>query len=177
LQYRNGALRSGMQNLVPLAQFHFFHDYVPNWKRSFQPGGILQYQVFVPREQAPSVFHQLLRRSAEGGHIPYLAVMKLHREDRFTVLSYNVDGYSLSLDYHETAANRRHLRAMLSAFTEDIVIPGNGRFYLAKDSILTAEQARRSFTAGAVDAFVRVKQRVDPEDVIVSDLARRLFNL
>jgi len=175
LRYVAGSRRAGHETLVPHAQFHFFHDFVPEWKRSFWPGGIVQYQVFVPQARALPVFRQMIARMQEVGVAPYLAVFKRHRTDPF-LLSYGVDGYSLSLDFHVTTNNTRGLRETLSCLTDTVVLPAGGRFYPAKDDMLTAVQARQSFGAGAVDRFLELKAQLDPENLLQSDQFGRLFS-
>lgn len=174
-RFRSGELFSGRVREVPLAQFHFFHDYVPNWKRAFRPGGIVQYQVFLPGAQSRAVFGALLTGSQKARWFPYLAVMKRHRADD-TLLGYNVDGYSLSLDYHATIESLPALRRLLGRFTDEVVLPAGGRFYLAKDSILTAGQARRAFGDESVETFMALKRKLDPGLTLQSNLFRRLFS-
>ncbi len=173
-RYNAGRLRSGRITHLPHAQFHFFHDFVPNWKLSFRPIGIVQYQVFVPQARSRDVFASLLEGSQRASIYPYLTVFKRHRRDT-TLLSYGVDGYSLSLDYRATPENERALRDMLTRFTEDTVLPAGGRFYPAKDSILDSEAARQSFGGDAVDRFLTLKRTLDPETLFQSDLYHRLF--
>ena len=173
-RYTLGSLRPGRTVLVPHSQFHFILDYVPNWKWAFRPGGIIQYQSFVPKETAREVYRALLEGSQKAGFVPDLAVFKRHKPDPF-LLSYSVDGYSLALDYHQTEANATKLQAMLQRFTRDIVLPGGGRFYPAKDNALDRESFSRSLSPGAVQQYVDLKQRLDPEELLQSDLYRRVF--
>lgn len=173
-RYSTGRLRSGRVSYLPHAQFHFFHDFVPNWKRSFRPIGITQYQVFVPEAAARAVFATLLEGSQRARIYPYLTVFKRHRRDS-TLLSYGVDGYSLSLDYRATVENEPALRDMLIHFTEETVLPAGGRFYPAKDSILTSNTARESFGRESVERFLALKRATDPEGILQSDLFRRMF--
>lgn len=173
-RYTMGARRSGRVSLVPHAQFHFILDYVPNWKLAFRPGGIVQYQVFVPERTAPDAFAALLEGSQRAGFVPSLAVFKRHRPDPF-LLSYSVEGYSLALDYHVTPANNDRIFGMLSTFTHDIVLPAGGRFYPAKDNALDRASLRQSLTPGAMDGYIAMKRRVDPEEILQSDLYRRVF--
>ncbi len=173
-RYTLGTRRSSRVMRVPHAQFHFMLDYVPNWKWAFRPGGILQYQVFVPEAPARAAFAALLRSSQHAGLLPHLAVMKRQRADPF-LLRYSVDGYSLALDYHATEANEHHLRTMLSRFTTEIVLPAGGRFYPAKDNALDGHGLRCSLTAEAMNEFRAIKRRLDPTGILQSDLYRRVF--
>ena len=173
-RYTLGALRPGRTALVPHSQFHFILDYVPNWKWAFRPGGIIQYQSFVPKATAREVYRALLEGSQQAGLVPDLAVFKRHKPDPF-LLSYSVDGYSLALDYHQTPSNEQKLGEMLRRFTREIVLPGGGRFYPAKDNALDRESFSRSLSAGAVEAYLSLKHRLDPQGVLQSDLYRRVF--
>ncbi|MGI8825792.1 MAG: FAD-binding oxidoreductase [Chloroflexota bacterium] len=172
LRYAAGSKRAGRMTRVPHVQFHFFHDFVPGWKRAWQPGGILQYQVFVPRENAPAVFRAILEEPPAHGFTPYLAVFKLHRADA-SLLRYSVDGYSLSLDFHATERHYAGLQRTLTGLTTDVVLPAGGRFYLAKDSLLDRPTARRMLGDDAVDRFLELKRQLDPDEVLQSNLYRR----
>ncbi|GAC1407718.1 MAG: FAD-binding oxidoreductase [Chloroflexota bacterium] len=173
-RYSMGALRPGRTAFVPHSQFHFILDYVPNWKWAFRPSGIIQYQSFVPTATAREVYRSLLEGSQAAGLVPDLAVFKRHRPDQF-LLSYSVDGYSLALDYHQTPANKDRLEDMLRRFTREIVLPGGGRFYPAKDNALDRESFTASLSAGAIDDYLAMKGRLDPEGIFQSDLYRRVF--
>ena len=171
-QFTKGAT-SGKPHLVPHAQFHFFHDYVPNWKRAWLPGGLRQFQVFVPSEQARAVFVELLTRSQQAHVHPYLCVFKQHRADAF-LLSYQCDGFSLSLDYRVTAQNAASLDALFTAMRA-VVLAAGGRFYLAKDDAIDAAAYAQSVGADAIAHFLALKQRYDPDGLLQSNLFRRVF--
>ena len=56
----------------------------------------------------------------------------------------------------------------------DHVLAHGGRFYYAKDSVLTAEQFRANHAPGAIEQFLALKARVDPKNVLQTDQWRRL---
>ncbi|MFO1009305.1 MAG: FAD-binding oxidoreductase [Planctomycetota bacterium] len=158
------------------AAFAFLLDYVPNWKWAYgrRTGhGLIQYQAFVPKETAYEVYRDVLASSQRAGFVPYLAVLKRHRPDPFW-LTHAVDGWSLALDFKVTPATKSALWAHAHALTER-VLAGGGRFYFAKDVVLRPEDARRAFPAEKLAAFVALKRRLDPDGVLESDLARRVF--
>jgi hypothetical protein len=103
----------------------------------------------------------------------YLGVTKRHRPDKFLV-SHAVDGYSLALDFKVTDANRTSLRQMLMDF-DKIVIQGGGRFYFAKNSETTAEHTRAFLGDETIAKFKKMKKRCDPDELLESDLYRRVF--
>ncbi|HHQ47569.1 MAG TPA: FAD-binding oxidoreductase, partial [Acidobacteria bacterium] len=156
-----------------LAEFSFLLDYVPGWERIYLPGGLIQFQSFVPVDHAERVFAAQLAMGREAGLPSYLAVLKRHRPDPF-LLTHGLDGFSLALDFPVTAANREQLWALVRRMAEPVVEAG-GRFYPAKDAALPGELFRATFRDGELDRFAALKRRCDPEGMLRSALAERLL--
>jgi decaprenylphospho-beta-D-ribofuranose 2-oxidase len=154
-----------------LAAFNFLLDYVPGWEKSYLPGGLIQCQYFVPFDKAPAVFKRLVEMQQEAKLESYLAVMKRHRPDKF-LFTHAVDGFSLALDFKVTASNRAALWE-LARRMNDYALENGGRFYFAKDSTLTAEQAAL-FLGRSLKKFKEYKKLYDPEGILTSGLAERL---
>jgi len=155
------------------AAFNFLLDYVPGWKLAYRPIGLIQYQAFIPAEEAAGAMERVLELSREAGLPPYLAVFKRHRVDDF-LMSYAVDGYSLALDYRVTPRNRERVWALAHRL-DDVVLAAGGRFYFAKDSTLERSSVERFIARERLDAFMALKQRCDPENLLQTELYRRLF--
>lgn len=156
-----------------LVAFNFLLDYVPNWERSYGPGGLIQYQSFLPKAHAGDAYQEMLRLCLQHRLPSYLGVLKRHRPDRF-LLSHAVDGFSLALDFRVTTGNRQELAQLLLGLDE-IVLQAGGRFYFAKDSALNAEKTQRFLGKEALDSFRDLKSNVDPENLFQTDLYRRCF--
>jgi FAD/FMN-containing dehydrogenase len=137
------------------------------------PGGFETFQAFLPTADAQETILELLRYSQRQGCYPIWCIIKAHRPDPF-LLSYQVDGFSLELYYPRDSRTGPILEKMLCGMIE-IALSAGGRFYLAKDHLLTAAQYRRSLGDSTVEEFLRIKRRLDPEQVWQSDLYRRLF--
>ena len=151
--------------------FHFLLDYVPNWKFIYKPHGMIQHQIFVPKAQARLVFRQVLELEHRHGMPAFLAVMKRHRADRF-LLTHGLDGYSLAQDFPVTAGNRQQLWA-LCAEIDALVAAAGGRFYFAKDATLKPETVVQSWPAENLREFARLRQQLDPQGVLSTDLYER----
>jgi len=156
-----------------LAAFSFLLDYVPNWKKTYLPGGLIQHQSFVPVASAEDVFRQQLETCRRRGMPSYLGVLKRHRPDPF-LLTPAVDGFSLALDFPVIEGQRAELWAMVRELAEPVVAAG-GRFYAAKDAALPGDLFRATFRDGELDRFRALKQRVDPDRLLRSALADRLL--
>lgn len=157
----------------PHAAFHFLLDYIPNWIRSYGPEGLIQFQSFIPKENAASAFREMITLTQQRGLPSYLVVLKRHRPDDF-LLSHAVDGFSLAMDFKITRRNRVRLQQMCDELT-GIVLSAGGRFYFAKDSTLHPQAVRQYLGEEAVTRFLQLKERLDPEGLLQTDLYRRLF--
>lgn len=158
--------------MLPLVAYHFPLDFVPEWQRAYRPGALVQFQVGIPREAAAAAFPAFLRAAQRAKLEPYLVVVKVHRPDP-SLLSYLCDGYSIALDFHQTRRNQPRLRELLRELT-DLSHAHGAKFYMAKDSFLLPEDARKSFGSEAINKFRRAKSRFDPDNLITSSLFRRL---
>ena len=155
------------------AAFAFLLDYVPNWKFVYRPHGFIQFQSFVPQETAQDCFNSQLQACHTAKVIPYLGVFKRHRKDEF-LLTHSVNGYSLALDIPITARNRERLDRLTKELTR-IVLAANGRFYMAKDSVLDQASARAYLGDDTIARFAALKRRCDPDNILQTDMANRLF--
>ncbi len=165
--------RGGKRFRQSHAAFAFLLDYVPNWKRSYGPGGLIQYQSFIPEATAAEAFKRQLALAQQAGHPPYLAVFKRHRKDQF-LMTHSVDGYSLALDFKVTRKNREEIWELAHRL-DQIVLEAGGRFYFAKDSTLEGPSVERYLGREAVEKFTRMKRECDPDGILETNLFRRLF--
>ena len=154
------------------AAFAFLLDYVPEWRRAYDPGGFIQYQLFVPDPQARQAFGQALRTCQEHGIVSYLAVFKRHRPDAY-LISHGLDGWSLALDFAVPARDPGRLWRLCRALT-DIVLASGGRFYPAKDAVVDHAAFAQSL-GDRLTRFIQIKHTVDPGHLFQSDQSRRLI--
>ena len=155
------------------AEFHFLLDYVPDWERAAGRGGLIQYQSFLPKESAEAAWRRMIELSHQRGLPSYLGVTKRHRPDKF-LLTHAVDGFSLAMDFKVTDRRRAKLGQMLQEF-DDIVLESGGRFYFAKNSETSAQSTRRFLGDETLSKFRQLKKRCDPNNLLESDLYRRVF--
>jgi FAD/FMN-containing dehydrogenase len=154
--------------------FHFLLDYVPRWHWMTKPGGLIQFQPFVPQAQGERVLRTVVEQCQQAGMVPYLGVLKRHRPDAF-LMTHALDGYSLAMDFavSTTLRGRQRLWQLLQRLA-DVVLDAGGRFYYAKDAVLLASSFARVHGDAAVAGFRALKQRLDPAGLLQTDLSRRL---
>jgi len=173
--YWRGTRRSGSATGQPrgLYAYAFWPGAAAAGYHALFPEGVQTFQAFVPRQPAREIFEQVLGYSQQHGCWPIWCIIKQHRRDPF-LLSYQVDGFSLELVYPRRAQGARVLEPALQHMM-DTVIEAGGRFYLAKDQLLTQAQYRQSVGAQAVDRFLELKRQYDPDTLLQSDLFQRVF--
>ncbi|TAJ15616.1 MAG: FAD-binding oxidoreductase [Planctomycetota bacterium] len=173
-KYWSGRLESmGEPHRQSHAAFAFLLDYVPGWKLAYGPGGLIQYQSFLPNATAHDAYVELMRWNQRRGFVPYLGVFKRHRPDPFW-LTHAVDGWSFAMDFKVVPARRAELWKHCAELTE-IVLGAGGKFYFAKDLVIAPRDVQRMFPAERLDAFVALKRRLDPDGLLQTDLWRRVF--
>ena len=149
------------------ASYFFPLDGVGAWNRAYGSAGFLQYQLVVPDSEAGVLARSLeLLRARE---LPvYLAVCKRMGEPSGGPLSFPIAGWTLAIDL---PAGLPGVRGTLDELDEMIAAAG-GRVYLTKDSRMRPQALRSMYPR--LEDFLACRARVDPREVLRSDLARRL---
>jgi decaprenylphospho-beta-D-ribofuranose 2-oxidase len=174
LKHKHAAEREhGRIRHQPIVAFQFLLDYVPNWELAYGPRGMRQMQIFVPKASAFDVFREVLRIQQEHKMEAFLVVMKQHKKDLYW-LTHSVDGFSLAMDFKIPPANeRRRFEAMMQRLI-DLTLSVQGRFYFAKDDLLSKEQARSFLGSSELNKFRSLRSELDPQQLITNNLAERI---
>ncbi|MDV6234897.1 FAD-binding oxidoreductase [Leptospira ellisii] len=174
-KYISGFLTDNKPYLQGHAEYAFLLDYVPNWKYMYKPGAMIQYQSFLPKENAVEGFSEILRICQKRGIVTWLAVFKKHKPDPF-LLTHALDGYSMAMDFPMTSGNKKRLWE-LAGELDEIVLKYGGKFYFAKDSTLRPEIVQRAFSKKNLETFHALKKKYDPKGILETDLYRRIMGI
>ncbi len=165
--YRNAAPRRRRGQAQPLAGFFHPLDAVRGWNRLYGPRGLVQYQFVVPLG-AEDALAGIMEGLSRAGAPSFLTVLKRLGEGTGGHLSFPRPGWTLAVDL---PADLPGLGRMLRRFDERLLAAG-GRLYLAKDGRADAETVHAMYPG--LPAWRGIRERADPDGVLVSDLARRL---
>lgn len=153
--------------LQPITKFFHPLDMLDHWPRLYGPKGFLQWQCLVPfgRED---VLRSVIESISDHHSASFLAVLKRFGPANLGPLSFPAPGWTLALDM---PAGDPTLRDLLGRLDREVAEAG-GRIYLAKDSCLDPSWVPVMYPR--LDEWRAVRDRLDPENHLVSDLARRL---
>ncbi len=161
------APRARRAELQSIAKFFYPLDMVEGWNRIYGPRGFLQWQCLVPFG-AEDVLREIVE-ALSGHRAPsFLAVLKYFGEADPGPLSFPGPGWTLALDVPTSDPD---LAPLLDRLDERVLETG-GRLYLAKDSRMRPEMLPAMYPR--LDEWRAVRDRLDPDRRLASDLARRL---
>ena len=163
--------RLARQKVQSFGSFYFFHNNIRDFYSVYRPPGFLTIQALLPKVSAADTLPELLRLAQRVAAAPVLCGMKRHRPDDF-VLSFQGDGYSISLELPLQGRDRAQLEAAMHRVFAYITGVG-GRINLSKDETVPREMFQTMYPRHA--AFWTLKKAQDPDGVFMCDLARRLL--
>ena len=147
----------------------FFHplDLVEGWNKIYGRPGFLQWQCALPLTATEDLRAIVAELSARGTP-SFLSVLKRFGPGNAGHLSFPIEGWTLTVDVATTSPG---LAEDLDRLDRRVAEAG-GRLYLAKDSRMSPELVPAMYPR--LDRWRAVRDRADPDRVLVSDLSRRL---
>jgi decaprenylphospho-beta-D-ribofuranose 2-oxidase len=165
------AMILGLQRSAkPIGHYEsFFYplDMIGQWNRAYGRRGFTQYQFVIPFSDGARRMREILGAILSSGELPFLNILKRLGKESGGILSFPKEGYTFAIDFpirQGTAALLQRIDAM--------VLEAGGRIYLGKDSFVDKSMFRAMYPA--LDRWLAIKAKYDPEGVFSSDLARRV---
>ena len=159
--------RRRRNELQSISRFFYPLDLVDGWNRMYGPRGFLQWQCQLPFGEE-DVLRRIVEALADHRAPSFLAVLKYFGAADPAPLTFAGPGWTLAIDVPTTDPTLGPLLDRL----DDRVAEAGGRLYLAKDSRLRPELVPVMYPR--LDEWRAVRDRLDPDRRLNSDLARRL---
>ncbi|OWU85755.1 FAD-linked oxidase [Oceanicola sp. 22II-s10i] len=165
LYHWNGSRQAG-SSYVDWDSYFYPLDALLDWNRIYGRPGFAQFQVVIPLDSAKAGLTRLLDTIAASGQGSFLAVLKRLGAEGGP-FSFPMEGYTLALDF---PVNDRTLALMREL--DAITVDHGGRFYLTKDSRLSAETLRAA--DGRVPDFIAMRAEQGLAGAFASGQSERL---
>lgn len=115
--------------IVPLLRYFFPLDTIDQWNRIYGRRGFVQHQCVIPKAVGRDVLYSIIEIVSSRGDPSFLAVLKLLGPDDAGMLSFPLEGYTLTLDFPVNTSTLNLLDEI-----DKLLIANGGRVYLAKDA-------------------------------------------
>jgi decaprenylphospho-beta-D-ribofuranose 2-oxidase len=161
------APRQRRDELQSIDKFFYPLDMVREWNRLYGPRGFLQWQCLVPFGEE-AVLREIVEALSDHQIPSPVSVLKYFGEADPGPLSFPAPGWTLTLDVPTGIGGLMPLLDRLDRRVADV----GGRLYLAKESRMRPELVPAMYPR--LDEWRAVRDRMDPDRRMVSDLARRL---
>ena len=153
--------------LIEIQKFMHPLDSIDNWNYAYGKNGFIQYQFVIPPAHSKALQDVLDILRNYKVH-SFLCVLKKFGPGSQGFLSFPMEGWTMTIDISK---NHSKLFEVVSALDEK-VIESRGRVYLAKDSFLTPWKLTSMYEH--LDSWLRIKRKIDPENLWRSDQGRRV---
>jgi decaprenylphospho-beta-D-ribofuranose 2-oxidase len=154
-------------HLMTIDKFWYPLDMVTGWNRMYGSRGFTQWQCLVPFG-AEGTVREIVEAIAGHPAPSFLSVLKYFGAANPGHLSFPFPGWTLSID---VPTDVKDLGPMLDRLDERVLEVG-GRLYLAKDGRMSADHLPAMYPR--LDEWRTVRDRLDPDRRLNSDIARRL---
>jgi len=136
--YYKAGLKKQDVEIVDWDSFFYPLDAILGWNRIYGRRGFVQFQCVLPLETSEAGLSELLLATSSAKQGSFLAVLKRLGAET-SPFSFPMEGYTLALDFPVSAKMHTLLDKL-----DQITLAHGGRFYLAKDSRMSADTLARS---------------------------------
>ena len=126
------------KELVHFDSFFYPLDSITGWNKIYGKKGFIQFQCVIPLDKSREGLKNILNCLVKSNLSSFLSVLKRFGKDE-SRFSFPMEGYTLALDF---PLNNKTLKLIKEL--DNITIKSGGRFYLAKDSRMSADIFRKS---------------------------------
>lgn len=152
--------------IVSYENFFFPLDRISNWNRFYGRAGFIQIQCVVSIEQSESLIKSIIERMGHRKLASFLSVIK-RLGPQNSSLSFPCEGITITFDLPLSQNVLTYADEL-----KEIIIRHGGRFYLAKDSILSPEEL--AVSDPRISAFREFRESIGARSAFSSVQSQRL---
>lgn len=165
--YYHHVTRQFSKRDVHYEPFFYPLDGIQQWNRMYGKSGFTQYQFVIPKEAGLTGMKSILKRIAQSKRGSFLAVLKVFGRENENYLSFPMEGYTLALDFKLESG----LFGLLDEL-DKIVLDYGGRLYMSKDSRMSEDMFKKSYSKW--NEFMEIRKRYGADQVFHSLQSQRL---
>ena len=154
------------KKIVEVEKFFYPLDNISNWNKVYGHKGFIQYQCVLPLSRSKEGLREIFSYISKKNIGSFISTLKRFGKD-FSNISFPMEGYSLCIDLK---LNNKTLDAANEL--DQIVLKYSGRFYLAKDSRISAKIFHLSDKRFVDFINFRKKNKLDKK--FISNQSKRL---
>lgn len=127
--------------LVSLMKYFYPLDKLSGWNKLYGRAGMIQYQFVVPKINGINNLNKIVNKILSSRNTSFLGVLKLFGEANKNLLSFPIEGYTLTLDFKMSASTIKLLNEL-----DEIVSEVGGKINLCKDSVMKELIFKKTYT-------------------------------
>ena len=169
IQSRGKFIKNHSKN-ISFKEMNFLSDkFIPNYNLYFKKG-FIEYQVIFDYKYCEKAFLELRKSLHKNETSSLMCAVKRYRESKESfIFGLNKNGYCISFDI--CFENEKKMNKIIRDLNQ-ITLKYNGQLYLGKTPCINHEEFREMYKN--TDKFLRIKRDLDPENIIISDMSKRL---
>ena len=152
IYYKKNFINNKNKFLIDINNFFYPLDKIKNWNLIYGKRGFIQYQFVIPKENSVYNLKKILKTVNDNNEFSSLAVLKLFGKGNNNFLSFPMEGFTLALDFKFSNSTTK-----LTKLLDDMVVDMNGKIYLAKDSLMSENIFKKTYSKWREFEEVRCK--------------------
>lgn len=173
--YSSGLFSSKQDTITDLYDSHYLNDvYIPKYNHFFK-NGFFEYQCNIPKKNALDFFTFFQNEVKKINIKPLMTGLKSYSaaKENF-LLSFQLDenSYGFTFDFPNVDSNE--LKSFFKVLNKKVINLG-GKVYYAKTACLDLKEFKLMYDEDQIKMFIEIKNQVDPNNLLMNNLYRRIF--
>jgi hypothetical protein len=171
----SGLFSTKKEKIKSLNESHYLNDiYIPKYNNFFKHG-FFEYQCNIPKKNALEFFNFYQSKVKKLKIKPLMTGLKSYSEAKEEfLLSFQLDEKSYGFTFDFPNIDSTKLKSFFKVLNEK-VINLDGKVYYAKTACINLKEFELMYGKEKINMFLKIKNKVDPNNLLVNNLYRRIF--